>query len=65
MINFRRTTAWLLSIAIGVASLTCNSDISDPDPQPAALVKAGGDGQVGLVTQPLPDPLVVVVEDNQ
>jgi hypothetical protein len=63
--NLRRTAAWLLTLALAAGSLTCSSDISDPDPQPAALVKGGGDEQVGLINEPLADPLVVVVEDGQ
>ncbi len=65
MIDIRRTPAWLLGLVIAVGSLTCKSDISDPNPQPAALVKRGGDGQVGLVNQQLAESLVVVVEDDQ
>ena len=63
--NIRRTAAWLSTLALAAGSLTCSSDISDPDPRPAALIKDGGDDQVGLVNQPLALPLVVVVEDQQ
>jgi hypothetical protein len=65
MIDLRRISPWLLTFAVLTTSLTCTSDIADPDLQPAALVKAGGDGQVGLVNAPLADPLVVIVEDAQ
>ncbi|MGH7579624.1 MAG: galactose oxidase-like domain-containing protein [Gemmatimonadales bacterium] len=63
--NLRQVAAWLSTLALAAGSLTCSSDISDPDPQPAALVMAGGNGQVGLVSQPLAEPLVVVVEDQE
>jgi hypothetical protein len=35
------------------------------DPQSAAPVEFAGSGQVGLINQPLPSPLVVRVEDEQ
>jgi galactose oxidase-like protein len=65
MIDLRSLPTWLLTVAVVAASLTCTSDIGDPDLQPAVLVKAGGDNQVGLVNQPLPDSLAVIVEDGQ
>lgn len=65
MISTRRIGAWLSTLAIAAGSLTCSSDVADPEARAAALAKAGGDGQVGLVNRPLPDPLVVVVEDDQ
>ena len=65
MTVLRKIPMWLLTVALLGTSLTCTSDIADPDLEPAALVKAGGDGQIGLVNQPLPDSLVVTVEDAQ
>ena len=63
--NFRRTAAWITTLAVAAGSLTCSSDISDPDPEPASLTKSGGDGQVGLINEPLADSLVVTVEDER
>jgi Domain of unknown function (DUF1929) len=65
MLNIRGARAWLLTFALAVGSLTCTNDIGNPDSEPAALVKAGGDEQVGLVNQPLPESLAVIVEDDQ
>jgi hypothetical protein len=63
--NFRRTAAWITTFAVAAGSLTCSSDISDPDPRPASLAKSGGDEQVGLINEPLADSLVVTVEDER
>ena len=63
--NFRRTAAWITTLAVAAGSLTCSSDISDPDPEPASLTKSGGDEQVGLINEPLADSLVVTVEDDR
>lgn len=63
--NFRRTAAWITTLAVAAGSLTCSSDISDPDPEPASLTKSGGDEQVGLINEPLADLLVVTVEDDR
>ncbi len=63
--HFRRTAVWFTTLAVAAGSLTCKSDLSDPDPQPAALVKSAGDEQVGLVNEPLPDSLAVTVQDAQ
>ncbi len=63
--NFRRTAAWITTLAVAAGSLTCSSDISDPDPEPASLTKSGGDEQVGLINEPLADSLVVTVEDER
>jgi hypothetical protein len=64
MVNSRRIASWFLAGAIVAGSLTCSSDIGDPDSRPDSLTKAGGDGQVGMVDRLLPDPLVVRVEDQ-
>ena len=63
--NFRRTAAWITTLTVAAGSLTCSSDISDPDPEPASLTKSGGDEQVGLINEPLADLLVVTVEDDR
>ena len=63
--HIRRTAVWITTLAVAAGSLTCKSDISDPDPEPAALIKSAGDDQVGLVNETLPDSLVVTVQDAQ
>ncbi len=63
--NMRRAGASLLTVLLALGSLRCGSDINDPDREPASLTKSGGDGQVGLINQPLEAPLVVLVEDAQ
>jgi hypothetical protein len=59
---------WLLPVALASASLTCSSDGNPSEPQqprPAFLVRIAGDGQNGPVNEPLPDSLVVRVEDSR
>jgi hypothetical protein len=65
MIAPRNIRIWLLAVSTAAASLTCqaDSDIAAPEGRPAALVQVAGDGQVGPINQPLPDSLVVRVED--
>ena len=55
----------LLAVALAGSSLTCqaDSDIAAPEGRPAALLRVAGDGQAGPIDQPLPDSLVVRVED--
>jgi hypothetical protein len=65
MMNTRSVSTWLLTAAIVVASLTCSSDIGDPDGEAAAVVVVAGNDQVGFVNEPLPDPLVVRVDDAE
>jgi hypothetical protein len=55
----------LLALSLAAASITCGDDLAAPDPRPAALVQVAGEGQVGLINQPLPEPLVVRVDDAQ
>jgi hypothetical protein len=64
MTRLRRLPGWLLTASIAVASLRCGSDIGDPGNQPAALDEVGGNGQVGIINETLPEPLVVQVEDE-
>src|SRR5512143_2205811 len=62
--TLRRTGAVLLAVSAAAASLTCTDDLA-PDVRPAALVEVAGDDQVALVNQPLPESLVVRVDDAQ
>lgn len=64
MVTTRRIVNWVLAGAVAAGSLTCSSDIGDPDARPASLVKVSGDEQAGMADRPLPAPLVVRVEDE-
>jgi hypothetical protein len=59
-----RIRTWLLAYALAAGSLTCGGDITK-DPEPKVVEPVGGDGQVGLVGQPLSDSLVVLVKDTR
>jgi hypothetical protein len=52
-------------VAIAAVSLRCSGDMGDPDAQPASVEAVSGDGQVGLIDETLPDPLVVQVLDDE
>lgn len=64
MTHLRRLPGWLLTAAIAVASLRCSSDINDPEIRPESLEEVSGNGQVGLINEPLAEPLVVQVADQ-
>ncbi len=61
----RRGAIGLCVLAVAAASLYCSGDISDPQAQPAMLVAVSGNAQDAPVGQPLPDSIVVRVEDGQ
>jgi hypothetical protein len=64
MMTLHSMRLWPMAVAIAAVSLTCRgSDIGAPDP--SALLQVAGEGQVGHINQPLPDSLVVRVEDAQ
>jgi Galactose oxidase-like, Early set domain/Bacterial Ig-like domain (group 1)/Kelch motif len=52
-----------LAIIIAAGALRCGDNGSEPRTA-SSIEKAGGDGQVGLVGQPLASPLVVLVTDQ-
>ncbi len=56
-----RTTVALL---LAAATLRCSDNSTAPPSGASAIEMAGGNGQVGLVGQPLPNPLVVLVTDQ-
>jgi hypothetical protein len=64
MVTIRRVSGWILAGAIAAGSITCSSDIGDPDARPASLVKIAGDEQGGMADRPLPASLVVRVADE-
>jgi hypothetical protein len=67
MIHWRNIGPWLLAMASAAVSLTCQgeTDIAAPDGRPAVLVQVAGQDQRGSVSQPLPDSLVVRVDDSK
>jgi Bacterial Ig-like domain (group 1) len=53
----------LLAVLLAAGALRCSEN--GPDPSTATNIEAvGGDGQAGVVGQPLANPLVVVVTDE-
>lgn len=64
MTRVRRLPGWLLMAAIAVASLRCGSDLGDPAVDPASVQEVSGNGQAGLINEPLAEPLIVQVEDD-
>jgi hypothetical protein len=54
-----------LAVLLAAGSLTCGGESVTPPPDAKAIEMAGGDGQSGLVGQPLASPLVVLVTDDQ
>jgi hypothetical protein len=61
----QRLGLWLASLSVAAGSLYCSGDISNPRTQPAVLVQVSGNDQTGSIGQPLPQPLVVRVQDAQ
>jgi hypothetical protein len=55
----------LLALSLAAASITCGEDLAAPNVRPAALVQVNGNDQIGTINQPLPDSLVVRVDDAQ
>ncbi|HET7241660.1 MAG TPA: Ig-like domain-containing protein, partial [Gemmatimonadales bacterium] len=53
-----------LAVLLSAVSVQCGGEKTGPRPTPSVIAKAGGDGQVAPVNDPLPDPLVVVVTDD-
>jgi hypothetical protein len=64
--TLRNLRIWLLTSTIAATSVTCSGDdISAPDRRATELLRLAGDAQVGPVNKPLPDSLVVRVDDAQ
>lgn len=61
----RLVPIWFLTLCTATMLISCQGgkDIAAPDGRPVTLLRIAGNGQVGLVNQPLPDSLVVRVED--
>lgn len=61
----RISITMLLVVATAIAVAACDPSGPDPDPGPPAyLLKVSGDSQVAAVNQPLSEPLVVRVLDE-
>jgi hypothetical protein len=63
MIRLRHLRFWALAGLLAAGSLHCNGDNVQP-PTASAIEMLSGDGQGGLVGQPLADDLVVSVTDE-
>lgn len=65
MTGLRRLRIWTLTALLAGVSLRCGGDGGSVNPPaPGSVEIVDGNGQVGLVGQPLPDPLVVRVLDE-
>ena len=51
------------ALGVGLLTLACDSDSTEPPGPPAEVVKSGGDGQTGYFNNPLPVPYSVTVRD--
>jgi galactose oxidase-like protein len=60
----RRLGLAAFAVLLSAVSVQCGGEKTAPRPTPSAIAKAGGDGQVAPVNDPLPAPLVVVVTDD-
>ena len=64
MLTLRRLRSWSIATTMAAVSLTCSGDdVIAPDPQPAVLARLAGHNQTGPINLPLPESLVVRVED--
>jgi hypothetical protein len=62
MIRLRQFRIWAAAGLLALGSLRCDSGV--PPTPPAEIEMDSGDGQNGAVSQPLPNPLVVLVTDD-
>ena len=54
----------MFAVLLSAVSVHCGGEKTGPRPAASVIAKAGGDGQVASVNDPLPAPLVVVVTDD-
>ena len=59
----RKVRLWTIATLVAAASLRCGGD-SVPPTTPTKIEMVSGNGQNGVVGQPLPSPLVVLVTDD-
>src|SRR4051794_9435959 len=59
----RQMRNWILAGLLAVSALRCGDNVAPPNAK--AIQMASGNGQSGPVEQPLPNPLVVLVSDDQ
>ncbi len=64
MTRIRQLGRTTVALILAAATLRCSDNSTAPPSGAAAIEAAGGNGQVGLVGQPLPNPLVVLVTDE-
>ena len=60
----RRFGLTAFAVLLSAVSVQCGGEKTGPRPTASAIEKAGGDGQVAPVNNPLPAPLVVLVTDE-
>jgi len=61
--RIRKVRLWTIATLVAAGSLRCGGD-SVPPTTPTKIEMVSGNGQNGVVGQPLPSPLVVVVTDD-
>ena len=64
MTRIRQLSRTTVALLLAAATLRCSDNSTAPPSGASAIEMAGGNGQVGLVGQPLPNPLVVLVTDE-
>src|SRR6476646_2086823 len=62
--SWQRLSTRLLPFVLSAASLMCGGDGLAP-PRASSVTMLSGDGQVGRISEPLADSLVVIVRDAQ
>ena len=61
--RIRKVRLWTIATLVAAGSLRCGGD-SVPPTTPTTIEMVSGNGQNGVVGQPLPSPLVVLVTDD-
>ena len=61
--RIRKVRLWTIATLVAAASLRCGGDSVHPT-TPTKIEMVSGNGQNGVVGQPLPSPLVVLVTDD-
>ena len=64
MTRIRQIRIWLMAALLAVSVLRCGDNVG-PNPNAKAIAMASGNEQSAPVQQPLPNPLVVLVTDDQ
>lgn len=64
MPRIRQLSRPIVALVLAASMLRCSDNGVQPPPEASSIEMAGGNGQVGLVGQPLATPLIVLVTDE-